>query len=240
MDVIDPLLINSIAQTREVILFDNAGVGHSEGTIPDSLQEMGSTAVKFLATIGVSKVDILGFSLGGMVAQYIAVDYPHVVNKLVLAGTQSSYTEGVVFGSPEIMEIAGGPTPTEEDMIKLFFYSSETSRALGHTWFERTKERQVIGEERREFVGQAGAAAQHAAIGKFAADTGLFERLKQIDTPVLVTNGNADIMTPTSNSFILQQQLRDAQLHIYPDSGHGHLYQVPESYAKQLEVFLAN
>ncbi|KAJ6094552.1 hypothetical protein N7467_002065 [Penicillium canescens] len=239
MDLVDPLLINTIAENREVILFDYAGVGHSEGAVQDSLKEMGSTVVDFLASIAVSKVDILGFSLGGMIAQYIVVDYPHLVNKLILAGTQSSYIEGVIFGAPEIMEIAGGITPSEEDMMKLFFYQSSTSRELGHAWFERTKERQVESEEWRGFLGQAGTAVQQAAIGKFATDTGLFDKLKEIDIPVLVTNGNADIMTPTSNSFILQQQLRNAQLHIYPDSGHGHLYQEPESYAKQVELFLS-
>ncbi|GIJ87123.1 hypothetical protein Asppvi_006027 [Aspergillus pseudoviridinutans] len=238
MDLIDPLLINTIAENREVILFDNAGVGHSEGAVQDTLEAMGSTVVDFLTSIGVSKVDILGFSLGGMIAQYIVVSHPRLVNKLILAGTQSSYTEGVVFGDPEIMEIAGGAVPSEEDMLKLFFYPSSTSRALGHAWFERTKERQVEGEQWRGFLDQAGAATQQAAIGKFAADSELFEKLKQVDTPVLVTNGKADIMTPTSNSYILLQQLRNAQLHLYPDAGHGHLYQVPEIYAKQIELFL--
>lgn len=238
MDLVDPLLINAIAENREVILFDNAGVGHSEGAVQDSLEEMGSTVVDFLASIGISKFDIIGFSLGGMIAQYIVVDHPRLVNKLILAGTQSSYTDGVVFGGTEVMEIAGGATPSEEDIMKLFFSPSSTSRELGHAWFERTKERQVEGEEWRGFLGQAGAAVQQAAIGKFAADTGLFEKLKQVDTPILVTNGKADVMTPTSNSYILLQQLRNAQLHLYPDSGHGHLYQVPEIYAKQIELFL--
>ncbi|OKP13466.1 hypothetical protein PENSUB_657 [Penicillium subrubescens] len=199
---------------------------------------MGLTVVDFLTSIGVPKVDIIGFSLGGMVAQYIVVSHPHIVNKLILAGTQSSYTEGVVFGDPEIMKIAGGAVPSEEDMMKLFFYPSSTSRALGRAWFERTQERQVEGEQWRGFLDQAGAAKQQAAIGKFATDTELFEKLKQINTAVLVTNGKADIMTPTSNSYILLQQLRNAQLHLYPDAGHGHLYQVPEIYAKQIELFL--
>jgi pimeloyl-ACP methyl ester carboxylesterase len=239
MDLVDPLLINTIAENREVILFENAGVGHSEGTVQDTLEAACSTVVDFLTSIGVSKVDILGFSLGGMIAQYIVVSHACLVNKLILAGTQSSYTEGVIFGGPEIMEIAGGAAPSEEDMMKLFFYPSSTSRALGHAWFERTKERQVEGEQWRGFLNQAGAAKQQAAIGKFAADTELLEKLKQVDTPVLVTNGKADIMTPTSNSYILLQQLRNAQLHLYPDAGHGHLYQVPEIYAKQVELFLS-
>lgn len=238
MDLIDPLLANSIAQTREVILFDNAGCGHSEGTIQDTLQESGSTVVDFLAVISVPKVDILGFSLGGMIAQCIVVEHTQVLNKLILAGTQSSYTEGLVLGAPEVSEISGSVSPNEQDMMKLFFFPSETSKALGHAWWERTKERKVQGGEGKRFVNKAGGQAQQAAIGRFVSDAGFFERLQQVHIPVLVTNGTADIMTPTSNSNILQRKLRNAQLHIYPDSGHGHLYQIPESYAKQLELFL--
>lgn len=238
MDLIDPLLANSIAQKRDLILFDNAGCGSSEGTIQDTIHEAGSTVVDFLSEIGVPKVDIIGFSMGGMVAQTIAVNHPQVVNKLVLAGTQSSYTEGMVFSDPEISKIANGVSPTEETMQKLFFFPSETSRALGHAWWERTRERNVENETRKEFVNQEGGQAQQAAIGRFVSDTGFFEKLKGVDIPVLVTNGKNDVMTPTPNSYILQQNLRNAELHIYPDSGHGHLYQFPEAFARQVELFL--
>lgn len=238
MDLVDPLLINSIAETRQVILLDNAGVGHSEGTIQSTLHESGSTVVDFLATIGVPKVDILGFSMGGMIAQSIAVNHPQVVNKLVLAGTQSSYSEGMVSADPQIFEIAGGVSPTEEDMLQLFFYPSNTSRALGHAWWERTQERNVSGEERTTFVNQAGAQLQNEASANFTSDLGFFDQLKKVDMPVLITNGIVDVMTPTPNSYLMQSQLPNAQLHIYPDAGHGHLYQVPQVFAKLLELFL--
>ncbi|KAH7073459.1 Alpha/Beta hydrolase protein [Paraphoma chrysanthemicola] len=238
MDIVDPLLANSIARSRELILFDYAGCGHSEGTIPTSIPESGSTVVEFLATIGVPKVDILGFSMGGMVAQSIVVEEPQVVNKLILAGTQSTYTEGVVFSRPEVTELATGFSPTEEDMLQLFFFPSETSRATGHAWWERIQERKVRGENRTGFVDQPGALAQRATMNNFLSNPAFFERLKQVDIPILVTNGKNDIMTPTNNSYLLQQQLRNAQLHIYPDSAHGHLFQDPKAYARQLELFL--
>lgn len=238
MDLIDPLLLNSIAASRSLILMDNAGVGQSSGTIQPTIQEAGSTVVDFLEAIGVPKVDLLGFSMGGFTAQSIAVDYPHVVNKLVLAGTQSSYTEGFVAPDPAVIAEAGGENPTEEDMMKLFFYPSNTSQALGHAWWQRIQERNVTGEERTTFVDVAGGQVQAEAMVKFVSDPDFFGKLEQVEKPILITNGKADIMTPTANSFLLQQRLNNAQLHIYPDSGHGHLYQVPEKYAKQLDLFL--
>lgn len=239
MDLVDPLLADSIARNRELILVDFAGCGHSEGEVDKTFQQSGSTIVNFLAAIRVPKVDVLGFSLGGMVAQTIAVEHPQVVNKIILAGTQSSFTEGVVFANdPDVQEISSGLSPSEEDMLKLFFHSSESSRALGKAWWGRTQKRNVQGEERTGLLNQAGGRVQQAAIGAFVSDAGFFERLQQIDIPVLVTNGTDDIMTPTPNSYLLQQRLRNAELHIYPDAGHGHLYQVPEKFAEQLELFL--
>lgn len=238
MDLVDPLLANKLAETRELILYDDAGCGHSEGTIPESLEDSGNLVVKFLQAIGSPKIDVLGFSLGGMIAQTVAVNHPSVINRLILAGTQSAYTEGMVFSGPDIAEIASGVSPSDDDMLKLFFSPSEESKTLGRGWLERIKERKVDGEQRTTFVGQAGGLVQTKAIGAFVSDPTFFEKLKQVDIPVLVTNGKEDIMTPTPNSFILQQQLRNAEMHLYPDSGHGHLYQVPILYAAQVDLFL--
>lgn len=238
MDLVDPLLANKLAETRELILYDDAGCGHSKGTIPETLHDSGNLVVKFLQAIGSPKVDVLGFSLGGMIAQTIAVNHPGVINKLILAGTQSAYTEGMVFSGPEIGEIASGVSPSNDDMLKLFFSPSEESKSLGQGWLDRIQERKVGGEQRTTFVDQAGGLVQTKAIGAFVSDPAFFEKLKQVEVPVLVTNGKEDIMTPTPNSFILQQQLQNAELHLYPDSGHGHLYQVPELYAAQVDLFL--
>jgi pimeloyl-ACP methyl ester carboxylesterase len=176
--------------------------------------------------------------MGGMIAQSIAVEHPEVVNRLILAGTQSSYTEGMVTPDPSIMQLAGGPDSNEEVMMKLFFYPSETSKALGHAWWQRAQERHVDGEERTTFIDEAGGQVMQAAMTKFVSDPSFFEKLKDVDIAVLVTNGKNDVMTPTSNSWLLQQQLEDVELHIFPDSGHGHLYQEPVKYAAILELFL--
>ncbi|KAJ5202471.1 hypothetical protein N7449_004550 [Penicillium cf. viridicatum] len=243
LDTLDPLLFNGIAKNRELILFDNTGIGHSEGTVPGTTQEMASVAVDFLAAIGVPKADFIGFSMGGGVAQCIAFDYPQLVNKLILAGTQSAIGEGVALPPREVLESAGANNdqpPTEEDMLKLFFYPSESSLALGHAWYKRIYERQPKDEERKGYLVGTGAQSQLGAIFKFTTDTANFDRLADIKAPTLVTNGHTDIMSPTANSFVLQQNIPNAQLHIYPDAGHGHLFQVPELYAQHLELFLQN
>lgn len=238
MDVIDPLLANCIAASRELILFDNAGCGHSDGVIPDTLHEAAATAVAFLAAIDVPKADLLGFSMGGLIAQIIAIEHKDLVRKLVLSGTQSSYAEGMVSGAREIFALAGAPDPTEDTMQQLFFYPTASSRALGHAWWLRTHERSVPGETATRFVDAAGGAKQQGAITHFVSDLTFFPKVKALTLPVLVTNGKNDVMTPTPNSWLIQQSLPDVQLILYPDSGHGHLYQEPELYAKHLELFL--
>jgi pimeloyl-ACP methyl ester carboxylesterase len=238
MDLIDPLLLNSVAATRSLILLDNAGCGHSSGSIQPTIQEAAATIVDFLSVIGVSKVDVIGFSMGGFTAQVLALDYPNLVHKLVLAGTQSAYTTGFTPPDPSIMPIASQPVPTLEIMLDLFFFPSDTSRALGEAWWARLEERHVDGEQRTLFVDEAGAQLQNAAIAKFVGDAAFFARMEQLDLDVLITNGKKDVMTPTPNSWLMQQRMKRAELHIYPDSGHGHLYQFPERYARQLDLFL--
>uniref|UniRef100_L2FQ85 Alpha beta fold family n=1 Tax=Colletotrichum fructicola (strain Nara gc5) TaxID=1213859 RepID=L2FQ85_COLFN len=239
MDTLDALLFNAIAKNREVIVYDSFGIGHT----PKSTAAMAAIAAGFVVAIGVEKADVIGFSMGGGVAQILAWDYPHLVRKLVLAGTQSAIGEGVVLPPKEVLESAGANNdepPTLEDMLRLFFFPSDSSLAIGRQWWNRIHERQVTGEERKGFLVGPGARSQLTAIFSFSLNSSNFDRLKDIKAPTLVTNGHNDIMSPTPNSFSLQQNLPNAQLIIYPDAGHGHLFQVPELYAKHLDLFLGH
>ncbi|KAH7077711.1 hydrolase [Paraphoma chrysanthemicola] len=243
MDTLDPLLFNSFAKDREVILYDSFGIGHSGGEVPDSIKAMASIAVKFLSAINVTAVDVIGFSMGGGIAQSLAWDYPGLVHKLILAGTQSAIGEAVVLPQREVLESAGANNdqpPTKEDMMFLFYYPSESSRRLGDQWWERIHERKKEGEERKGYLTGVGAKSQLTAIFSFTVDDSNFARLKDIKAPTLITNGHTDIMSPTPNSFVLQQEIPNAHLILYPDAGHGHLFQVPELYAKHVELFLAD
>lgn len=243
MDTLDPLLFNAIAKNREVIVYDSFGIGHSDGKVPESTTTMAAIAAGLVVAIGVEKADVIGFSMGGGVAQILAWDYPHLVRKLVLAGTQSAIGEGVVLPPKEVLESAGDNNdepPTLEDMLRLFFFPSDSSLAIGRQWWNRIHERQVTGEERKGFLVGPGARSQLTAIFSFSLNSSNFDRLKDIKAPTLVTNGHNDIMSPTPNSFTLQQNLPNAQLIIYPDAGHGHLFQVPELYAQHLDLFLGH
>ncbi|KAL6229254.1 Alpha/Beta hydrolase protein [Aspergillus navahoensis] len=177
--------------------------------------------------------------MGGASYSILDMNTPQLVNKLVLAGTRPGMGEGVTLPLREVLESAGANNdqpPSEDDMMTLFFYPSETSLALGHAWWKRIHERNVEGETRKAYL--TGAQSQLAAIFKFTTDARNFDRLADIKAPALVTNGHTDIMSPTSSSFVLQQKIANAHLHLYPDAGHGHPLQEPELYAKELELFL--
>ncbi|KAJ4075278.1 hypothetical protein BFJ70_g16423 [Fusarium oxysporum] len=239
MDVTDPLLFNYIAQYREVILFDNAGVGHSNGIVPSSVESMGDSVIALIKALEIHKVVTLGFSLGGFIAQYISRKTPQLVEKAVFAGTQPGNGPGIAAPDPSVFQAAAKPgEPSEDEMLYFFFSQTETSRAAGHDWFQRRSDRRVRGEKLSGSVMEPGTTAQLTAISNFTSNPDNFARLHDIKIPVLVTNGYNDIMSPTVNSFVMQQQLPYAYLHIYPDSGHGHLFQFPKEYAEALREFL--
>ncbi|KAG9184998.1 hypothetical protein G6011_11828 [Alternaria panax] len=241
MDTLDPLLVKTIAENREMILLDNTGIGHSGGSVPETLDSMAATVVNLLAAIHVPKADILGFSMGEMISQVIAMNYSKVLNRLILVGARPGYGPDVFQTALDAGMGPGGEPdrqPTEEYMLGIFFYPSNTSRSQGNLWWDRIHERQVEGETRKDFLIGAGVAAQITAMTAFASDPQRYAQLADLTAPVLVTNGKDDILMGTDNSFVLQQQLPDAQLHLYPDSAHGHLFQSPVKYVEELERFL--
>jgi pimeloyl-ACP methyl ester carboxylesterase len=238
MDNWDPIHTNRLAQDRPVVLVDYQGVGRSSGETPDSMQGMGRDIIAFIRTLGAEQVDIFGFSIGGMVAQQIALDAPELVRRLILAGTGPSGGEGMAAFSPQVQEIMSRPnsTPAERGLA-LFFSPTATSQAAGKAWLARIGARQV---DREPPASPQVAAAQLAALAKWGQVTGeRYGALKNIRHRTLVVNGHDDIMVPTVNSFILQQKLPDARLILFPDSGHGAHFQFPEEFAEAAARFLA-
>ena len=256
MDFWDPLLVNSIAAHREVILFDNAGVGQSTGTVPPTVKEMAQHVIRFLELIHVKELDVLGFSMGGFIAPLVHLDGPQgLVRKLVIAGSGPSAGEGVLRHSDEqnaeVGRLAGQPTPAFDDGLdKLFFAPTPTSQAAGQAFWRRMQERNkaTSGEDRSNFVswgyadGGAGVTAMVAALGAWGnpenrAD-GDYDRLAHISVPTFVGQGSNDFMIPTVNSFVMEQKIPNARLKIFPDSGHGFLYQYAEEFAGDVNKFL--
>ncbi|ATM95629.1 putative hydrolase [Yersinia frederiksenii] len=235
----DPVHANRIAQDRPVILVDYRGVGRSDGEMPVSIPETAADMIAFIKALGLKQVDLFGFSLGGMVAQQVAVDAPELVRRILLAGTGPAAGEGMQVFSQEVQDIVGWPNSTaEERMLELFFAKSAKSVAAGKAWLERIGERKTDREP--ECKPQVGVA-QLEALAKWGAipATDRYDSLKKITQRTLVVNGKNDIMVPTINSYILQQHLADAQLIIYPDSGHGAHFQFAAEFAEEAVRFFA-
>jgi pimeloyl-ACP methyl ester carboxylesterase len=236
MDYWDPAVTDGLAAKRPVILFDNAGTGASSGDTPETAEESADYAAAFLEAIGVPRIDALGFSLGGFVAQALTLRHPDLVRRLVLAGTmpRGGTREGA---DPDYQAVATRhEVATLEDFLFLFFEPSETSQAAGRAFWERRHLR--TADVDRETTQQT-MKAQSAASSNWIQPRGeRFADLKGITQPTLVVNGRHDIMIPTINSYLLAQHLPAAQLIIYPDSGHGSLFQYPGLFVAHIARFL--
>jgi pimeloyl-ACP methyl ester carboxylesterase len=238
MDHWDPAVIDGFTRDREVILFNNAGVSSSSGEVPTTFEKMGANAVAFIKALGLAKVDVLGFSIGGFVAQEIALQAPDLVRRLVLVGTGPRSGEGMATLTPEAQEIFGATYDEPDHLwLRVHFTPSEKSQAAGREFLKRFRLRR---ENRDPEVNGTVAPAQLEAIGKWGAPQEKpFEYLKSIRQPTLVVNGGKDVIIYSVNSFILQQQLPNAQLILYPDANHGSQYQYPELFVRHVSMFLS-
>ena len=237
MDHWDPLVTDGLAATREVILFDNAGISSTSGEVPASVEEMAANAAAFIKALGLEQVDVLGLSLGGFVAQALAVANPGLVRRLILVGTGPRGGDGMATLTPEAQAVFGATYANPDELwLGVFFTPSAASQASGRAFLRRIHLR---ADDRDPEVGAKVAPAQIHAIGKWGAPRAdAFDYLREIDHPTLVINGSNDVIIYTVNSFILQQNLPKAQLILYPDSNHGSLYQYPALFVADVTRFL--
>jgi pimeloyl-ACP methyl ester carboxylesterase len=235
LDNWDPRIIDPIAKGRHVIAFDNRGVGASTGRVPDSVEAMADDAYTFITALGFDKIDVFSFSLGGMVAQALVVRHPELVGKLVLTGTGPK-------GGKDIDKVAG---TTYRDMLRaalnrsdpkefLFFNRNAAGKPAARAFVNRLKERTA---DRDAPIKVAAFQTQLKAIKKWGRSTP--DDLSTITQPTLIANGDNDRMVPSILSEDLHQRIKGSELIIYPDSGHGGIFQYHEKFAPVAVEFLA-
>ena len=240
LDNWDPAVTDPLAAGREVILFESAGVGRSTGQVPQTIAGMAVHALAFLDGLGLKTCDVLGFSLGGMVAQQMALNRPAVFRRMMLVGTAPRGGEDIMhLDKPILARHLGDPKLQGYAVLqKIFFAPTPSSQAAGAAFIERLMQRKA---DREPVSGAEVAKAQVAAFRDWERFSGeRFADLASIRQPILVINGIHDEMIPIENSFWLGANLPNAVLLTYPDSGHGSLFQFHESFTRQAAAFLAS
>jgi len=236
LDNWDPPLLDTIAASREVIPFDNTGVGLSTGTVPRTIAAMARDAIAFTDALGLTRVDLLGYSIGGMIAQELTLVRPQLVRRLVLAGTGPQGGQLMHGWISDVAAIANAENNGPEDLLNLFFEITDTSRQKGLEYLKRFTAR----HDRDKPNGLEVRDAQYDAITEWGIPgPARLNRLASITQPVLITAGDNDTMIPTVNAYLMAQYLPDARVRVYPDSGHGFLFQWPEQFAGLVTSFLS-
>lgn len=236
MDDWDQSMIEGLAKSRTVVIFENAGIGASEGKAPDSVAIMARYAGGFLDALHFNKVDILGFSLGGAVAQQILMDRPELVRKAILVGTGPQGAEGFK-DLPNLISENMKKSAEANVHLKalLFFTATSEGRQSGLEFVKRINNHTVDPEPVASQEATQAQAKAWITWGSTPANNGQLAAIKQ---PVLVVNGNDDLIAPTVNSYLLYQSIPTAQLVLYPDSGHGSLFQYHALFVSQVNTFL--
>jgi pimeloyl-ACP methyl ester carboxylesterase len=238
LDEWDPLFIDVLARDRRVIAVDLPGVGGSTGTVPGSVAEMAEAAEGFVAALGLRNIDLLGFSLGGFIAQQVALDDPRLVRRLILSGTGPAGGEGIdrrTGGTYIYLDMLRAVLARTDAKEFLFFPRTPTGKAAAKEYLDRLKARVM---DRDEPISLTAFRRQIAAIrvwGRAAP-----QDLSRITAPTLIANGDQDRMVPSSLSADMQVRIPDSTLVIYPDAGHGGVFQYVDDFAAAVLGHLDN
>src|SRR6266702_3935942 len=234
LDNWDPRVVDGIAAEHRVITFDNRGVGASSGSTPTTIEEMARDTVTFIRALGFDQVDLFGFSMGGMIAQVIAQEEPQLVRKMILAGTGPAGGEGIdKVTRISYLDIARGLLTRQDPKQFLFFTRTANGRRAGKEFLARLQERTA---ERDKAISLKAYRAQLTAIHRWGLEQP--HDLASIHQPVLVMNGESDKMVPSKNTVDLDRRLPDSQLVLYPDAGHGGVFQFHEDFVQRALEFL--
>jgi pimeloyl-ACP methyl ester carboxylesterase len=238
LDSWDPALIDALATNRRVITFDNAGVGGSSGTTPDTIEQMARDAIAFIAALDLDQADLLGFSIGSFVAQQIALIRPAIVRRLVLASSAPQGAAGMHGWAPEVIGAVGTPQTSPQEYLGVFFTPSAASQQAGKEALGRIYART---QDRDTATTWATREAQYDAVCAWGIpDHAALQRLSALDMPVFVANGDSDPMILPHYSYLLAGLIPQARVKIYPDAAHGFLFQHHAEFAADVEAFLGD
>ncbi|MFZ2363839.1 MAG: alpha/beta hydrolase [Trichococcus flocculiformis] len=234
LDNWDPRIIDGIAKQHWVITFDNTGVGLSSGQVPGTIKEMAEDAIDFIKALGFKQIDILSFSMGGMIAQELLELEPTLIRKVILTGTGPRGGKGI----ENVTKISNQDLVRAIFTLKdvktyLFFTRTSNGKKKAKEFLARIKERK---QNRDKMISLKGYLTQLKAINRWGKSTPA--DLSKIKQPILVVNGEADRMVPTENSYELVQCLPNSKLVIYKDAGHGAIFQYHEEFTKEVLAFL--
>ena len=235
----DPTFIEALADERDVIMFDNVGIGYTAGAPMNTVDANTSGAIAFIEALGLSQVDLLGWSFGGVVAQDIVLKRPDLIRKLIVAGSGSGSAPGMPAMGERVSNIMVTPEANSEDMLYLFYPETEAARAKGVEHFSK------IAAGMPE---NAPGVTQEAAMGQLAAITATLSapweqvvvRLRKLTLPVLYAGGSHDVMIDGFASYAAVQELPNAKLVLYSDAGHAFLFQHLENFTAEAKAFLRN
>jgi pimeloyl-ACP methyl ester carboxylesterase len=232
MDAWDPAVVDALAETRPVIAFNNRGIGTSTGQTPDTVEQMAADAEAFIRGLGLAKVDLLGFSLGGMLAPVLAVKHPGLIRRIIVAGTAPRGGEEHLLTVVDEAFAKDAP----DVRLPLFFTPSAESQRAGRAFVARASAR--TRDRDPDSGDDVGEAQAKAIIGWCAAKDDGDTTLRSIAQPTLIVHGGDDTMFPSINAYNMFKAMRNAQLIIYPDAGHGALFQYPETFVAHCRTFL--
>jgi pimeloyl-ACP methyl ester carboxylesterase len=234
LDNWDPRVVDGIAARHRVIAFDNRGVGASSGSTPKTIEEMARDAVTFIRALGFDQVDLFGFSMGGMIAQVIAQEEPQLVRRMIIAAAGPAGGEGIERVTRiSYLDTARGLLTRQDPKQFLFFTRTPDGRAAGKEFLARLEERT---NDRDKAISVSSFRAQLKAIHRWGQQKPA--DLASIHQPVLVMNGESDRMVPTTNTVDLDRRLPNSRLVLYPDAGHGGVFQFHEDFVERALEFL--
>ena len=235
LDNWDPRVVDGFAASRHVVTFDSRGIGACSGAPASSIEQMAMDAITFIKAMGFEQVDLFGFSMGGMIAQEVALMEPQLVRKMVIAGTGPAGGEGIsTVARVTYLDMARGFLTRQDPKQFLFFTRTPGGIRAGKEFLARLKER---SQNRDKEITVAALLAQLRALRRWGLKAPV--DLSQIRQPVLVANGDQDRMVPSANSHDLARRLPQSELIIYPDAGHGGVFQFHAHFVPKALEFLS-